>query len=181
VFYQPWIRNYILPKWEFTTIDAMAGRPINIEHWMKALKTLDGARPLAPKSKAHIKSLMRFRGEAKTHAAPLRSYRPFSNSRSDVLPFLTMAQAKRRRERTKRFEEQAKAERARDQRQIREAQRKSKQAQREAAAAKRKEAAAHLRAKIIQRTASRRQQRPGPASFCLENADNLARRRLATN
>jgi integrase len=54
------IRSFILPKWGETAVDAVD--PIAVERWLDSLQTApkpEGkTRPLAPKSKNHIKSLM---------------------------------------------------------------------------------------------------------------------------
>lgn len=49
-FYLPWIDNHIEPKWG--SYDMHQIQPFSVEQWLKTLK-------LAPKSKAHIRSLMR--------------------------------------------------------------------------------------------------------------------------
>jgi integrase len=49
-FYLPWLNNYIKPKWG--SYDMHRIQPFAVEQWLKTLK-------LAPKSKAHIRSLMR--------------------------------------------------------------------------------------------------------------------------
>jgi integrase len=47
--YKSYLKNYIRPRWEGSTIDAI--KTIAVEDWLKRLK-------LAPKSKSHIRSLM---------------------------------------------------------------------------------------------------------------------------
>ena len=49
-FYLPWLKNYIKPKWG--SYEMRQIQPFAVEQWLKQLK-------LAPKSKAHIRSLMR--------------------------------------------------------------------------------------------------------------------------
>jgi integrase len=49
-FYRPWLNNYIRPKWGHYEMQRI--QPFAVEQWLKTL-------PLAPKSKAHIRSLMR--------------------------------------------------------------------------------------------------------------------------
>ena len=49
-FYLPWLKNYIQPKWGSYEMHQI--QPFAVEQWLKQLK-------LAPKSKAHIRSLMR--------------------------------------------------------------------------------------------------------------------------
>ena len=49
-FYMPWLNNYIEPKWGDYSLHQI--RPFAVEQWLKTLN-------LAPKSKAHIRSLMR--------------------------------------------------------------------------------------------------------------------------
>jgi integrase len=51
-FYRPWINNYIEPKWGDYTIAALVRAPFAVEQWLNDLD-------LSPKSKAHIRSLMR--------------------------------------------------------------------------------------------------------------------------
>jgi integrase len=47
-----WIVNYIEPKWGDHTLQQLAKKPFAIEQWLANL-------PLSPKSKAHIRSIMR--------------------------------------------------------------------------------------------------------------------------
>ena len=49
-FYLPWLNNYIQPKWGAYEMQRI--QPFAVEQWLKQLE-------LAPKSKAHIRSLMR--------------------------------------------------------------------------------------------------------------------------
>ena len=49
-FYMPWIKNYIRPKWGNYRLTEI--RPFAVERWLKELE-------LSPKSKAHIRSLMK--------------------------------------------------------------------------------------------------------------------------
>jgi integrase len=49
-FYLPWLNNHIQPKWGSYEMHQI--QPFAVEQWLKTLK-------LAPKSKAHIRSLMR--------------------------------------------------------------------------------------------------------------------------
>ncbi|HEV2114663.1 MAG TPA: site-specific integrase [Terriglobales bacterium] len=49
-FYLPWLNNYIQPKWG--SYEMRRIQPFAVEQWLKTLN-------LAPKSKAHIRSLMR--------------------------------------------------------------------------------------------------------------------------
>jgi integrase len=49
-FYLPWLNNYIKPKWGSYEMHQI--QPFAVEQWFKNLK-------LSPKSKAHIRSLMR--------------------------------------------------------------------------------------------------------------------------
>lgn len=48
--YEIWIRNYILPRWADCMITELGPRPVEL--WLASL-------PLAPKSKAHIRGLLR--------------------------------------------------------------------------------------------------------------------------
>lgn len=50
-WYKPWLNNHITPKWANTPVAQIIARPILVEQWLRGLD-------LAPKSKAHIKSLM---------------------------------------------------------------------------------------------------------------------------
>jgi integrase len=50
-WYKPWLNNYIAPAWGNVPVSRIISRPIQVEQWLKDLA-------LAPKSKAHIKSLM---------------------------------------------------------------------------------------------------------------------------
>ena len=48
--YQSWLKNYVKPKWAECALDQI--KPLAVEDWLKRLS-------LAPKSKAHLKNLMR--------------------------------------------------------------------------------------------------------------------------
>jgi len=48
--YQSWLKNYIKPKWAECSLDQI--KPLAVEDWLKRLS-------LAPKSKSHLKNLMR--------------------------------------------------------------------------------------------------------------------------
>ena len=48
--YQSWLKNYIKPKWVECSLDQI--KPLAVEDWLKRLS-------LAPKSKSHLKNLMR--------------------------------------------------------------------------------------------------------------------------
>jgi integrase len=48
--YRSWLKNYIQPKWKERPLDQI--RPLAVEDWLKKLS-------LAPKSKSHLKNLMR--------------------------------------------------------------------------------------------------------------------------
>src|SRR5712692_7657546 len=48
--YQSWLKNYVKPKWAECLLDQI--KPLLVEDWLKKL-------PLAPKSKSHLKNLMR--------------------------------------------------------------------------------------------------------------------------
>jgi hypothetical protein len=49
-FYLPWLKNYVKPKWGRYQMHEI--KPFAVEQWLKSLD-------LSPKSKAHIRSLMR--------------------------------------------------------------------------------------------------------------------------
>ncbi len=51
-WYLPWLNNYIEPQWRDYTLAQLTRSPFAIEQWIAKLK-------LAPKSKAHVRSLMR--------------------------------------------------------------------------------------------------------------------------
>jgi integrase len=51
-WYLPWLNNYIEPQWGAYPLSELARSPFAIEQWLNKLN-------LAPKSKAHIRSLMR--------------------------------------------------------------------------------------------------------------------------
>jgi len=48
--YRSWLKNYIKPKWAECSLDQI--KPLAVEDWLKRLS-------LAPKSKSHLKNLMR--------------------------------------------------------------------------------------------------------------------------
>lgn len=67
--YERWLRNYILPRWGEQPITEMQARPIEL--WLQSL-------PLAPKSKAHIRGMLRvlwdyamWRGDVSTQRNPV--------------------------------------------------------------------------------------------------------------
>lgn len=51
-FSLPWIKNYIEPRWGSVDLSKIGKPPVEIEDWLKSLS-------LAPKSRYHIRSLMR--------------------------------------------------------------------------------------------------------------------------
>src|SRR5712692_2020301 len=51
-WYLPWLNNYIEPQWGAYPLSELARSPFAVEQWLNKLD-------LAPKSKAHIRSLMR--------------------------------------------------------------------------------------------------------------------------
>ena len=48
--YRSWLKNYVQPKWAECSLDQI--KPVAVEDWLKRLS-------LAPKSKSHLKNLMR--------------------------------------------------------------------------------------------------------------------------
>jgi integrase len=56
--YRSWLKNYVKPKWAECSLDQI--KPLAVEDWLKRLS-------LAPKSKSHLKNLMRVLFNAAMH------------------------------------------------------------------------------------------------------------------
>jgi integrase len=56
--YDSWLNNHILPKWGACSITELQARPVEL--WLKSLTMCSdvGPKPLAPKSKVHIRGLV---------------------------------------------------------------------------------------------------------------------------
>jgi integrase len=72
--YRSWLENYVKPKWAECSLDQI--KPLAVEDWLKWLS-------LAPKSKSHLKNLMRvlFNAAMRWELIPTQSHEPRARKR----------------------------------------------------------------------------------------------------